>query len=103
MSMHEKTAAPKAAGDARKDAASNMFEGKVVSMNGGKLVMSNKEGKEHTHTLSKDTKVTCDEAACKPDALKAGNKIRVTTKSDDKNVVTCVESLNKNTSFKKCG
>jgi hypothetical protein len=103
MSVHEKATTVKPAGDARKDAAANMCEGKVVSMTGGRLVMTNKDGKEQTYTLSKDVKITSDETSCRPEELKAGNRIRVTTKSDDKNVVTCAESLSRNTSFRKCG
>ena len=76
-------------------------DGKVVSVTGDKLVMSNKDGKEHSHTLSKDAKVTCDTKACKIGDLKAGLKIRVTTKSDDKKVATNVEAIDKNTTSRE--
>ena len=82
----------KAARDVRHD-------GKFVSVTGDQLVMANKNGKEHSHTLAADAKVTCDGIACKAADLKAGMKIRVTTKKDDKKVATQVEALDKNTLF----
>ena len=78
------------------------FDGKVVSMTGDKLVMANKEGKECSHTLAKDAKLTRDGTVCKAADLKAGNKIRVTTKKDDRNVATGIESLDKHAEFAKC-
>ena len=36
------------------------FDGKVVSMTGDKLVVANKEGKQCSHTLAKDAKLTRD-------------------------------------------
>ncbi len=74
-------------------------DGKVVSVNGNQLVMKGKAGKEHTHTLAADAKVTCDGDACKAADLKAGMKIRVTTKHDDKKVATHVEALDKHETF----
>ena len=78
------------------------FEGKVVSITGDKLVMTNKEGKEYSHTLAKDAKLTCDGSACKTDDLKAGRRIRVITKKDDRNVATSIEALDKHAEFAKC-
>lgn len=74
-------------------------DGKVVSVTGDQLVMSNKDGKEHSHTLSKDAKVTCDAKLCKPKDLKAGMKIRVTTSGNDKHIATHVEAIDKNQIF----
>jgi hypothetical protein len=71
------------------------FEGKIVSATGGKLVMASNDGKEHTHTLANNAKLTSAGKACKSEDLKAGHKIRVTTKQDDRNVVTAVECLEK--------
>ena len=78
------------------------FDGKVVSMTGDKLVMSNKDGKECSHTLAKDAKLTRDGAKCNATDLKAGSKVRVTTKKDDHNVATVIESLDKHAEFAKC-
>lgn len=80
---------------------SNPFESQLVSMADHKLVMTNKEGKECSHTLAKDAKITSDGTASKEDHLLAGNKIRVTTKNDDRNVATCIEALDKHTEFAK--
>ena len=46
-----------------------------------------------------DAKVTCDGNVCKATDLKAGTKIRVTTKSDDKKVATHVEAIDKDANF----
>lgn len=74
-------------------------EGKVVSVTATKLVMTNKDGKEHTHIIAAATKVSCDGTICKLEDLKPGFKIRVTTKKDDKDVVTLIQALNKNEKF----
>jgi hypothetical protein len=81
---------------------SDTFEGQVVSMTGGKLVMSSMAGKEYSHTLAKDAKLTCDGTACKAEDLKAGSKIRVTTAKDDRKVATGIEALDKNDEFAEC-
>ena len=85
-----------------KRSASKTFEGKIVSMTGDKLVMISPAGTNYSHTLAKDSKLTCDGRVCKAGDLKAGRKIRVTTKQDDRNVVTGIESLNKNSEFAQC-
>lgn len=82
-----------------KEASTNVFEGTVVRLADNKLVMKNKEGKEYTHTLIKDAKLTCDGTVCTPEDMKAGKRIRVTTNKDDHTVATRIESLNKNTEF----
>jgi hypothetical protein len=84
------------------DYSSNPFEGKVVSITGNTLVMSNKQGKECYHTLATDAKITSDGAACKACHLLAGSKVRVTTENDDRNVVICIEALDKHTEFAEC-
>lgn len=92
-------AGPPNAIEPKQGSSSNTFDGKVVSMIGDRLVMSGKDGKEHSHTLANDAKLTCDGTACKAEDLKAGRKVRVTTKIDDRNMVTCVEALNKQAEF----
>lgn len=82
-----------------KEPCSNVFDGQVVSMTGHKLVVKNSEGKECTHTLAKDAKLTCDGNVCKAEDLKAGKRVRVTTKKDDQSVASGVESLNKHKEF----
>lgn len=98
----EKKVSPQAAAVPKKEISSNTFEGKVVSMTGNKLVMASKDGKEFSHTLEKDAELTCDGTVCKAEDLKAGRKIRVTTKKDDRNVATGIESLDKNAAFAEC-
>jgi Ni/Co efflux regulator RcnB len=91
-------AAPQAAAQADQ---ADSHEGKVVSVTGNKLVMTGKDGKEHSHTLSADAKVTCDSKACKAEDLKPGQKIRVTTKKGDTQTAVKVEALDKNEQFEK--
>lgn len=98
----EKKAAPQDAAGPQTVPVSNTFDGRIVSLNGDKLVMSNKEGKEYSKTLADDAKLTCDGTVCKAEDLKAGHKIRVTTKADDRSVATGIESLNKNADFAQC-
>lgn len=74
-------------------------DGKFVSAKEMSFVMTAKGGKEHSHTLAADAKVTCDGDACKLADLKTGTKIRVTTKHGDKNVATHVEAIIKDAMF----
>src|ERR1700730_4314139 len=78
----------------------NSHEGTVVSVDatGMKLVMktSGNDAKEMTHTIADNAKITCDGKACKLDDLKAGQKIRVTTKKDNAEMAVRVEALDKN-------
>jgi hypothetical protein len=83
------------------DAGKATHEGKIVSITADKLVMTGKDGKEHSHTLDVGAKMTCDGKACKVADLKPGMKIRVTTKKDDKNVATRIEALDKRDNFEK--
>jgi hypothetical protein len=61
-------------------------EGTVVKASDGKLTMTGKDAKdEHTHSIARTAKITCDGKDCKLEDLKAGTKVKVTTK--DKEVV----------------
>jgi hypothetical protein len=95
------TAKPEACATAsgKPEACGNTYDGKVVSISGNKLVMSNQEGKEFSHTVAADAKVCCDGTACRTEDLKVGAKIRLTTKADDKHVATKIESLDKQAEF----
>lgn len=77
----------------------NAHDGKVVSVTGEKLVMTARDGKEHTHVLVADTKACLDGKEIKVAALKAGMWVRVTVKSDQKNVVARIEGIEKNKEF----
>ena len=79
----------------------NTHDGKLVSMTKDEFVMSNADGKEHQHTVTEQAKVTCDGKACKLSDLKAGMKIRVTTKASDLKAATKIEALDKNVDFAK--
>jgi hypothetical protein len=77
------------------------MDGTVVSVSDDKLTMANKEGKEHSHTLAANVKVTCDGKACTALDLKAGMRIRVTTDSADREAAAHIEALDKNPDFEK--
>ncbi len=54
-------------------------EGKVVRVEGNKLVMVDRDGKnEHVHTLSADATITCNGKKCRLADLKKGMFIKVT-------------------------
>jgi len=74
-------------------------DGKVVSVTGEKLVMTGKDGTEHVHMLAPDSKVCLDGKAIKSENLKAGMKIRVTTKNDNKDVAIRIEALENNEGY----
>jgi hypothetical protein len=86
---------------AAQDADVKTHDGKVVSVTADKLVMTDKDGKEHSHTLALDAKVSCDGNMCKLEDLKPGMKIRVTTKKDEGQAATRIEALDKNEDFEK--
>jgi hypothetical protein len=79
----------------------NTHEGTVVSASAKELIMKDKSGDRHTHTLAAGATVTCDGKECKLDDLKPGQRIRVTTKAGDKAVATKIEALDKNKEFKE--
>ena len=95
----DKTHKKSAAQPASKDSCSNVIEGKVVRLDGHKLVIKDDQGHEYTQTLAKDANVTCDGASGQAAEPKAGSRIRVTTKKDDRCTATGVESLNKHSEF----
>jgi hypothetical protein len=72
----------------------NVHDGKVVSIKGQKLTMEAK-GKEFTHDVTVNAKITCDGKACTLTDLKTGTLIRVTT--DDTNRATRIEAFLKDT------
>lgn len=63
------------------DDKGDSHEGLVVSAAGGKLTMTDKDGKnEHSHEVAADAKVSCDGKECKLEDLKKGTSVKVTTK-----------------------
>ncbi len=74
-------------------------DGKVVRIHDNTLVMTSKDGQVHSHMLAPNAEVTCDGKACKLGDLKAGMKIRVTTKQSEEDVATEMEALDKNPNF----
>jgi len=74
-------------------AADTTHTGIVVSVADGKLVMADKDGKnEHTHSVAKDAKVTCDGKDCKLEDLKKGAQVTVTTKEGDPTVAVKIDA-----------
>jgi hypothetical protein len=75
------------------DAGNTTHEGKVVSVSGTKLTMTDKSGKnQHTHVIADTTTITCDGKVCKLEDLKKGMYVKVTTKKGDKTAVLRVDA-----------
>ena len=79
--------------------ASNRHDGKFVSIAADKLTMTDKLGKQHTHSLAQDARFTLDGRTCKAADLKPGTKIRVTTKAGDSSLALGIEAIDKNPEF----
>jgi hypothetical protein len=77
------------------------MDGTVVSVSGDKLTMTNKEGKEHSHALAANVKVTCDGKTCTAADLKPGMRVRVTTANAEPHAATRLEALDNNRGFEK--
>ena len=75
-------------------AADKAHQGTVVKAGDGKLTMTDKAGKDHTHAIPAKAEITCDGKACKLEDLKAGFSVTVSTKEDEK-TVTKVEATSK--------
>jgi Cu/Ag efflux protein CusF len=74
------------------DVKPGTHEGKVVKAADGKLTMTDKDNKQHTHAVGADVKITVDGKEAKLEDLKAGSTVKVTAeKKDDKVVVTKIE------------
>jgi hypothetical protein len=73
----------------------NTHTGKVVSVADGKLVMTDSNNKEMTHSVAADAKITCDGKECKLADLKKGIFVKVTTKKDDAKVAIAIEASTK--------
>jgi biopolymer transport protein ExbD len=63
-------------------AADAPVEGNVVKAADGKLTITDKDKKEHSCTVDKDAKITCDGKECKLADLKKGVKVKVTVEKD---------------------
>ena len=61
----------------------NTHEGTVV-VSAGKLIMTGKDGKEHTHDIGATTSVTLNGKEAKLTDLKKGDKVKVTMGADKK-------------------
>lgn len=77
-------------------AADETAEGTVVSAAAGKLTIADKDKKEHSCTVAKDAKITCDGKVCKLEDLKKGVKVKVTlTGTGDKAMASKIEASTK--------
>ena len=77
------------------DKDSNTHNVTIVKVEGNKLTVTGKDGKEHTHDVAKDAAITCDGKECKLDDLKDGDKAVVTLaqeKGADTVVITKIEA-----------
>jgi biopolymer transport protein ExbD len=71
-------------------------EGTVVKAGDGKLTIADKDKKEHSCSVAKDAKITCDGKVCKLEDLKKDVKVKVTTEGKgDKAMATKIEGSTK--------
>jgi hypothetical protein len=77
------------------------MDGKMVSVSADKLTMTDMEGKEHSHALAANLKVTCDDKTCAAADLKPGMRIRVTADTTSRRAASKIEALDKDQDFKK--
>jgi len=84
---------------AQKDLKSH--EGTIVSVAKDKIVMkgTGADKKEHTHTLAKNAKITCDGKECVLSDLKPGLRVRVSTPRDNAEIAVRIEALDKMRDF----
>ncbi len=62
----------------------HIHKGTVVSAGDGRLIMKDSAGRQHTHLVTKETKITINGRAGRLDELKPTTLIRVTTEGSDK-------------------
>jgi len=79
-----------AAGPVRAEDKPAVHDGHVVKVADGKLTMTGKDKKEHTHDVAKDAAVTLDGKTAKLEDLKPHTHVKVTL--DDKHTVTKIEA-----------
>lgn len=79
--------------------ASNRQEGKFVSAVDEKLVMTNLDGKERSLSLPSDAVLWLDGKPCKLADLKAGTRVRITTRDAFSLVATKIEGLKADRDF----
>jgi hypothetical protein len=61
-----------------------IHNGTVVSASNGQLVLKDTSGKEQTHLVSRETKVTINGRVGRLEELKMSTRVRVTTEGGDK-------------------
>ena len=77
----------------------DFHDGTVVSVSGDRLVMASPESKEYSFRIATDAYMCCDGVTCPAEELKIGSRVRITTKADDINVASKIESLVNQTDF----
>ena len=71
----------------------NVAEGKVVKVVKDKLTIVDKDKKEHSCTVAKDAKITCNGKVCKLEELKEGVSVKVTVEGKgEKATATKIEA-----------
>ena len=79
--------------------AEKITDGTMVSVTFDELTIMDNEGKEHSHTMAAHAKVTCDTQTCEATDLKAGMRVRLTTRNDAAHAAIRIEALDKNAAF----
>lgn len=79
------------AAEAKSRTPNHQHTGTFVSATAGKMVMTDRAGKEHSHALAKDVKVTIDGKTGAVAGLKKGMTVSVTT--DTNGAVTAISTV----------
>lgn len=87
------------AGQASERRAETTRVSKVVRISGQELVLLGADGEEHTLQIDQDTAVTCDGKRCRAEQLRAGMRVRETSRSSTEERVTRLEARIKNPAF----
>jgi hypothetical protein len=84
---------------AAQEVASPVHDGVVVEVANKTLVMTGEDGRQHSHEISADAKLTLDGKTCKLADLKSGTRIRVTTLDADNTTAVRIEAIDKHLAF----
>jgi hypothetical protein len=77
-------------------AADATVDGTVVKAGDSKLTIADKDKKEHSCTVAKDARISCDGKECKLEDLKKGVKVMVTLEgTGEKAMATKIEASTK--------
>jgi hypothetical protein len=76
-------------------AAGNTVVGTVSAAGAGKIIVTDKDGKDHAMAVAQDAKISIDGQAAKLEDLQKGTAVTLTLKADDKTTVAQIDAKTK--------